>query len=742
MIFSFSIVCNLLHIFIYFYVLNFRRKSSCTVINLSRESFSMRVGDLDLPDSVKAYLRGLGINELNPPQRKAVEKGLLDFKSMVVSSPTASGKTLIAEMAILKNILERRKKAIYIVPLRALAYEKYEDFSNYEKLGVKVAMSVGDYDSADGWLGKYDLIIVTSEKMDSLLRHNPTWIRDVGLVVVDEIHLMNDESRGPTLEVVLTRLREETDSQILGLSATISNSREIAEWLGAELVESDYRPVKLYEGVCDGREVHFLEKENLLLNGSERSELLLAELTIKEGKQALVFASSRRNAESIAERIGIFTSHFISEGDLKGLEEISRKVLESTSHPTKQCRKLAECIKMGSAFHHAGLTNTQRSLVEKAFRKNIIKVIAATPTLAAGVNLPAYRVLIRDAMRYYPGYGMHYIPVLEYQQMAGRAGRPKYDKEGEAILIANSPRQAEELARRFIERDSEEITSKLSLEPVLRMHTLSLIATGISSEDSLMRFFSKTFFAHQFGDVDVIEERIFRILKDLEAQKFIIWTGREMMPTRIGKRVAELYLDPDTAYHIIQRLRGWNPDHFGLLLMVSNTREMRPLRLSRLDFKRIEEEVRRRGISAPEPWELDYDTFISAFKTALMFEEWCDERGEDYLLEKYNVSPGGLYTRKEIADWLLYSAQELAILLGEHEKVKAIRRTRTRLSYGVREELLPLVALKGIGRVRARKLYDAGFRTIASLRNAPLKRLSEILGENIARNVKEQLGEK
>ena len=317
------------------------------------------------------------------------------------------------------------KKAIYIVPLRALAYEKYRVFSKYKNLGMKVALSVGDYDSKDIWLANQDLIIVTVEKLDSLLRHNPDWIRGVGLIIADEIHLLNDEGRGPTLEVVLTKLKRETKAQILGLSATINNAGDIAEWLNAELVRSDYRPVKLYEGVYDSEKVKFLEKKDMYIGNRENGEILLAEQTVAKGKQALIFLSSRRNAEKTAEETGRFVKKFLTENERRELNEIAEKILSVPSHPTRQCERLASCVRNGTAFHHAGLQHGQRVLVEDSFRKNLIKIIAATPTLAAGVNLPAWRVLIRDAKRYYPGYGSVYIPVLEYQQMAGRAGRPK-----------------------------------------------------------------------------------------------------------------------------------------------------------------------------------------------------------------------------------------------------------------------------------------------------------------------------
>ena len=200
------------------------------------KSEEVRVENLDIPERIKEDYIEEGITELNPPQIDAVNSGLMDGEDMIVAAPTASGKTFIAELAMVNQVVKQDKTAVYIVPLKALASEKYQDFSErYENLNVRI--SVGDLDDEGKGLDNADIVVTTSEKLDSMLRHNPSWIHDIGLVVTDEIHLLTSPNRGPTLEVTLTRLRELLDFQMLGLSATISNSGELAEWLEAELVE-------------------------------------------------------------------------------------------------------------------------------------------------------------------------------------------------------------------------------------------------------------------------------------------------------------------------------------------------------------------------------------------------------------------------------------------------------------------------------------------------------------------------
>jgi len=212
----------------------------------------------DIPHQVISMLSEEGINELRPAQEKAVASGLLSGKSLLICTPTASGKTLIAELGATKTILGRKGKVIYIVPLVALATEKAKEFRRRWGAMFRVALSVGDFDSADPRLADYDLIICTAEKLDSLLRHHAPWLSQVSLMVVDEIHLLNDVSRGPTLEIIITLLRQLLPQiQIIGLSATIGNPKELADWLDATLVEDNWRPIPLHKGVYYNGAIEF-----------------------------------------------------------------------------------------------------------------------------------------------------------------------------------------------------------------------------------------------------------------------------------------------------------------------------------------------------------------------------------------------------------------------------------------------------------------------------------------------------
>lgn len=716
----------------------------------------MQISELKLPEKIIDVIKK-DFEKLNPPQEAAVKAGLLEGKSLVISSPTASGKTLIAELAMLKNFLSG-KKTIYLAPLKALASEKYSEFNEkYRNLGLRTAISIGDYDTSDSWLERFDLIITSNEKMDSILRHKPKWIDQIGLIIIDEIHLLNDHSRGPTLEVVLTRLRQSTKSQILALSATIQNSEELAKWLGAKLVKSDYRPINLILGVSyqdDDSVKLYLEKKKTVFKNSENEKALVRD-TLEKKKQALLFVSTRPNAEAAAERLGKETVRFFSDDEKKELLKMSEEIENALSHPTRQCRRLAEIVKNGCAFHHAGLVAKQRKLIEDSFRKGIIKILVSTPTLAFGMNLPAWRVLVRDAKRF-SGYGSDYIPVIEVHQMFGRAGRPKYDNEGQAIMLAKTKNEAKELYERYIKGEPEPIYSKLSVEPELRMHVLALVASEhVKSMKEIEEFFSKTFFAHQYGEIEEVMKKVEKVLKQLEDFGFIeseksefiskdfvpafdLSQDKKLQATKVGKRVSELYIDPVSADKIIGSMDSENDAE--IIMSFTECIEMKPLLNVKKKDDFIEDELLSSGLkNIPDVWNIDYEDFLMSFKTFLLFSDWMDEKGEDELLEKYGIAPGELYSKKTNAEWLFYSATEIAKLMKKVRTANRFNRIGLRIKHGVREELLQLVMLKNIGRARARKMWNSNVRSYNDIKIIPEESLAKILGTKIAKQLKEEL---
>lgn len=720
----------------------------------------MRIEELPITDETKRILIEGGYGTLYPPQVDAINAGVLEGKSVVLASPTASGKTLVAELAVLKKLLEGQGKALYLTPLRALASEKYEEFQKYSNLEkpdghkIRIAITSGDYDRSDEHLGRYDIVIATNEKADSLLRHKAKWISDVALVVADEVHLLTEADRGPTLEVVITRLKKlNPNLQLLALSATVRNAAEVAEWTGGSAITTEWRPVPLKEGVYCGNEIHFKDGSAKMIQPVTGNPIMDISLqTVQGGGQALLFTETRRSAVEMGKRAAATLSRASSVSEKRSFEMVAQRV-RASGEKTSLSEILAEQVARGAGFHHAGLHSAHRKIVEDAFRNGRIKILAATPTLAAGVNLPARLVIITSHERYEAGYGRYPISVLEYKQFCGRAGRPRYDEYGEAVLIAGTEDEREALMENYVLSEPERLWSKLGVEKVLRPHVLSTIATGFAhSDEGLREFFSSTFYAHQYGP-RAINSRMGDILAFLGKEEMIEYDGRELAATRFGRRVSELYIDPASAVIIRDGLyrRAAELTDFSYLHLIARTADIAPRlyprrgeddKLAAIAAERVGQFMCETPDELTGSFDLGYEDFLSEVKTAAVLLDWIQETSEDTILNAHRVEPGDLMRLVQIADWLLYSAHELAELFGHKDLRRLLEQLRLRVEKGVKADLIPLVGLHGVGRVRARALHNSGLRTIEDIRRASPSELAAVplIGTKLAKKIKEQAG--
>ncbi|PWR71074.1 ATP-dependent DNA helicase [Methanospirillum stamsii] len=694
----------------------------------------MDIQSLPLPEPFIRACKNKGITSLYPPQAECVHNGLLEGKNLLISIPTASGKTLLAEMAMWSRI-GAGGKCLYIVPLRALAAEKYDEFS--KKGVIRVGIATGDFDRTDSYLGDNDIIVATSEKTDSLLRNKTPWLSRITCIILDEVHLIGSENRGATLEMVITKLRYTNPGlQVIGLSATIGNPGQLAEWLDAKLVTSSWRPVDLKQGVYYDGKIRFAGSERPVHAKTKHDDLNLCLDTIEEGGQCLVFVSSRRNAEGFAKK---------AAGALKAgtpdTRELGRQIRKLRDRD--EGNLLADCVEKGAAFHHAGLLRQERAIIEEGFRNGFIEVISATPTLAAGLNLPARRVIIRDYSRFSSGLGMVPIPVGEYHQMAGRAGRPHLDPYGEAVLIAKDAPTVERLFDTFIDAETERIDSQCVDDNSLCAHILSLIATGFASdEQALTEFMNRTFYVHQHPKTRSLPRIISDAIRFLTQAEMIHQSEQTLSATSLGNLVSRLYLNPCTARLILENLKpGKTLTLIGLLHVICVSPDMQRLYLKSADTQMLRTFLFKHNddLILPLPFEQEEEElWLSGLKTALVLGDWADEISEKQIEERYGIGAGDLYNIVDSGKWLLHATERL---VSTHipELGKTIATLATRVHHGIKAELLPLITLRNIGRVRARTLFNAGYPDPESVAKAGVSRIARLIGEGIARQVIEEI---
>ncbi|MFW9926098.1 MAG: DEAD/DEAH box helicase, partial [Candidatus Thorarchaeota archaeon] len=401
----------------------------------------------DVSSKVDEIVGKVGI-KLRGIQNTAIKKGLLDGKSIMVCSPTGSGKTLVGEMALLRAVTVG-VKGIFLVPLRALAVQVTQVLKErYEVFGVTIGLSSGDFQNTGEDLSENDILVTTYERADSLLRSGVSWITDVGTVVIDEIQTISDPGRGARLESLIIRLKRKVpEVQIIALSATVGSPYELAEWIGCELVESDERPVPL---IC----------RVISATNKNQSIKKLVMTTVQGDAQAIVFSRTRRESEAQALRLAEDVGRQFSSREKDRLD-LELKSVENTnvSIPSDMRALLHD----GTAYHHAGLDYQTRRLIERLFSRGLIRLICATSTLAAGMDLPARTVVLSSVKS--PQDYRRLLSSNSVHQMLGRAGRPGHDKVGFGIIIAGSTGESDMIKNRYFDITTDEETGKDTLLP-------------------------------------------------------------------------------------------------------------------------------------------------------------------------------------------------------------------------------------------------------------------------------------
>jgi helicase len=359
-------------------------------------------------------------------------------------------------------------------------------------------------------------------------------------------------------------------------------------------------------------------------------------------------------------------------------------------------------------------------MVERYFRDSRIKVITATPTLAAGVNLPARAVIIRDTTRFSDG-GVGYISNTEVNQMLGRAGRPKYDREGYGILYAPNPSSLDRV-REYFNGEPEPIISNIGDIHMIRFNTLALVSTGLgSSIENIMKFYSQTLLAVQ-KDTEELMPAVSDSLKFLSENNMIRSAGDRYTVSARGKMVSDLYIDPESAVLFIDFLKKGNFEEQSVIEVISMAPDVFPVSCRSSEVDIIEQFIESRNLDY-----YDVDDFESRVKTTMVILDWINEVDISEICERYNIGPGDIQSRISTAEWMAYSLGRLSSTIAP-QRSSYFQMLALRISEGIRGEIFELTTVPNIGRVRARRLYNAGIKTLEQLASASVDQVKIIAG--------------
>jgi helicase len=658
--------------------------------------------------------------------------------------------------------LFKRKKVVFLVPLKAIAEEKYSDFCDkYSQLGIKVVISTRDRQDDDRSIekGSFDLAIMIYEKFNQLLIKNMDVLKLISLLVVDELQMIADPSRGPGLELALTKIKGSKYSpQILGLSAVLRDVDQLSSWLGCRLLFEKSRPVELLQGVLLDGKLHFRKynsgeegtDELVALESEQSHEILFANLEklLDDGEQVLIFLKSKADCEKgaflFSERINLPSS----SGAIEALSELENTTLKE---------RLNLCLQKGVAFHNADLTFDERKIVESFYLQGEIRVIFSTTTLALGINLPAKTVFIETQKFERGEYSgkpiMLPISWSEYENMSGRAGRFGLQEDfGRSIIIAQNNFQFDALWEGYVEGEEEKLSSRLFKKESGDV-ILDLVASGAGKTPSQL----KDILRSSFGGESIlqIDEKIENKVKELLDEKILVQSRRSLYPSRLGRLCAFKGISTETGLYIKKKLEGsLDLDSFSWLYFVLNTKNGEEVYINlgyweeqNRVYERAIQERYRDSSPADEQIEslLEKETGFSTrenrlVKICLLLCEWMTPVSTLDLEEKYSCRSGQIEQIGKRISWLLDAACGVARILNSDKKlVGFLRRLSLQVDFGVGDAGVKLARSRvpGLGRDHIWRLVREGFSSLGRIRETKPDELERLIPKKVARRLRE-----
>jgi len=693
-------------------------------------------------------------DELLPLQERAIrEHGLLNGGSLIISAPTSSGKTFCGELAA-ASALSLRKKAVFLVPLKALAEERYREFrEKYEPLGIRTVVSTHDHYESDREIekGEFDLGVIIYEKFNQMLLRNLDLLQSIYLIVIDELQMLADESRGAVLEMILLKILSTSyGCRIIGLSAVMSNASDIAEWIGARLMVESHRPVELRQGVLYNGQFSYR-----CFNSCERGvesmapyedatpvEILLENVAhlANDGDQVLVFLKSKSSCVQLAAMLAERSSFWSCE---EAVEELA------SGDTTVLCEPLMNAVQSGIAFHHADLSFRERQIVEKHYLAGNIRVVFATTTLALGLNLPAQTVFL-ETYRYrqgdYTGRPViEALPWSDYENMCGRAGRLKFPNSfGRSIIIAESEIESEMLWKNYIRGEPDALHGRLFTRPLSDLLLDSIVSHCAADRASAMEQLENA-----FSEIpEDMPQRLDEAISELCHGELIHATDGVLAPTAYGRKLAHQGISVSTGIEL-RRLFNSGGDFSDLVWLyefaesVEGKRIYLPNNLREDVEQRFLDEFKSRiGGGVPlsrrladileNPGRVGRDT-ISRMRMALALSDWIEGRDLLDIEHRYRICSGTINSAGETVGWLAEGAFRLMGTLGiERRQRLRLKRLAFEVKFGLPVSVRKLHQM--VKRYLSRKdmllLVEEGVVTIGSFLSSDRDFLASLVGNS------------
>ena len=700
--------------------------------------------EIPVGEVLPAFADAFPFDRFNAMQAETLPALLNSDENVVVSAPTASGKTAIAEVAICRT-LDAGGTALFLAPLRALTNEKEREWERFEELGYDVYVVTGERELNPRKAERADILVMTPEKADSATRKYDSrryaFVTDVDCCIIDEVHLLDSAERGSVLEVTISRLRRLCSPRVIALSATMPNVEDVAAWLDAPdettfFFGEDARPVPLEASVAT-----YSHGENAFADKYRRlyRSLDLVEPHIREDGQALVFVASRQDTVQAAKK----TRDELAERDVpvgaRG-EYDFHKAADELDDDT-----LRQSVLDGVGFHHAGLSRSDKNRVEEWFREGKIKLLFSTSTLAWGVNLPARCVVIRDTTHHDPLEGDVEMSPLDVLQMLGRAGRPGYDDQGYAWVVCD--RSAADRYRELLD-DGKTIESRLAdrpetaqelgeragqaagQEPVasdLAVHLNAEIALGtVRDIEDAIDWLETTFYyvrAQRTGSVPEadLRERISDTLEWLVDREFVGMKGLSVEPTALGRLTSKFYLRLGTARQFADLAARDSLSAFDVLVAVATAREFDSVSC------RSDEEDAVDAVLGEQAADLAAGTrkVLAILRAGMSGTTPAALRSDAWIIRQNALR-------------LLAALRAVIDRFGDPAAANLICRLEARLEDGVSNDAVGLTAIDGVGATRAGSLAAAGYGSPADVAGTSVDNL---VAAGLSRSVAERVRE-